>query len=176
MVGSMSDSIGLYKGTYWMETASGPTLGIAIIMGVIMFLNVWLVIWPNQQVVIANARTLLAGGEANPDAAGAARAGAMASRQNTVFSITVLSFMVMAGHFWGLGDTLRIEVSSGKAIIFYLIGFIIIGVLEANALGKISGRGNGGLNVIYESHINAMYAGIAILVFLYIVGDILLRH
>jgi uncharacterized membrane protein len=175
MVGSMSDSLNLYKGEYWMESASGPTLGIAIVMGVIMFLNVWLVIWPNQQVVIANARTLLAGGEANPDAAGAARAGAMASRQNTIFSITVLSFMVMAGHFWGFGDTQRVDVSSGKAILFYLIGFVIIAVLELNALGKISGRGNGGLNVIYETHKNAIYAGVGIFVFLYVLADILLR-
>jgi hypothetical protein len=30
--------------------------------------------------------------------------------------------------------------------------------------------------VIYESHINAMYAGIAVLVFLYVVADILLRN
>jgi hypothetical protein len=177
MVGSMSDQIGLYKGDYWMHTASGPTLFLAIVMGVIMFLNVWLVIWPNQQIVIANARTLLAGGEANPDAAGAARAGAMASRQNTIFSITVLAFMVGAGHFWGAsGEILRFDVGSGKVGLYYLIGFVLIAVLEANALGKISGRGNGGLNVIYESHKNAMYAAFGILVFLYIVGEVLLRN
>ena len=39
-----------------------------------MFLNVWLVIWPNQKKVIANARNVQAGGEADPDAA--ARPGA----------------------------------------------------------------------------------------------------
>ena len=32
-----------------------------------MFLNVWLVIWPNQKKVIANARNVQAGGEADPD-------------------------------------------------------------------------------------------------------------
>ena len=31
-----------------------------------MFSNVWMVIWPNQQIVIANARNVQAGGEAEP--------------------------------------------------------------------------------------------------------------
>ena len=43
------------------------------------------------------------------------------------------------------------------------------------ALGKISGRGNTGLNVIYETHINALYTGIGLIVFFYIVAEILLR-
>ena len=41
-----------------------------------MFLNVWLVIWPNQQIVIANARNVQAGGEADPEAAGGRSPGA----------------------------------------------------------------------------------------------------
>ena len=49
---------------------------------------------------------------------------------------------------------------------------MIIAVLEFNAVGKISGTGSGGLNVIYETHKNAMYTGFALIVFLYLfVGD-----
>ncbi len=48
-------------------------------------------------------------------------------------------------------------------------------MLELNAFGKISGTGNTGLNVIYETHKNAMYAGFALIVFLYLFAEILLR-
>jgi uncharacterized membrane protein len=73
-----------YESDY-MKTPGGVAIYAGILLAVTMFLNVWLVIWPNQQIVIANARALKAGGEENPNAAAAARAGAMASRQNTIF-------------------------------------------------------------------------------------------
>ena len=47
---------------------------------------------------------------------------------------------------------------------------------QLNALGKISGRGNTGLNVIYESHKNAMYTGFGLIVGFYILAEILLRR
>ena len=43
---------------------------------IMMFLNVWGVIWRNQKVVLANAANVLAGGEADPDAAGSRSQGA----------------------------------------------------------------------------------------------------
>ena len=46
-------------------------------------------------------------------------------------------------------------------------------VLELNALGKISGRGSTGLNVIYETHINALYTGIGLILGFYILAEIL---
>ena len=133
---------------------------IGILFGIVMFLNVWLIIWPKQQIVIGNARNLIAGGEANPDAAAAGRAGAMASRQNTIFSLPLLVFMVGASHFYNYGPNFgRTDISSGKALVYLLVGVIVLVVMELNALGKISGRGSGGLNVMYETHKNAMYTG-----------------
>ena len=41
-------------------------------LGTLMFLNVWLVIWPAQKIVIASATQVAQGGEALPEAAGAA--------------------------------------------------------------------------------------------------------
>src|SRR4029078_1840333 len=70
-VGGFQKEDGAYSKDFWVHSASGPTLLLCIIMGIIMFVNVWLVIWPKQQVVIGNARNLIAGGEANPDAAAA---------------------------------------------------------------------------------------------------------
>ena len=165
----------VYGKDFWIHTSAGPVLLVGILFGITMFLNVWLVIWQNQQIVIANARNLIAGGEANPAAAAAARAGAMASRQNTIFSIPVLVFMVGTAHFFNLGPSFGAPISAGKSLVFVLIGIAVLAVLEANALGMISGRGNTGLNVIYETHKNAMYAGFAIVVVMYILAEIILR-
>ena len=166
---------GTYNSDFWIHSSAGPTLLVGILFGLAMFLNVWLVIWPNQQIVIANARTLKAGGEANPNAAAAARAGAMASRQNTIFSLPLLVFMVGAAHFYASGPIFGGGLSSGKCIVYLLIGVAVMAVLELNALGMISGRGNTGLNMIYETHKNAMYTGIALIVVFYILAEILLR-
>ena len=163
-----------YDKDFWIHSAAGPTLGIGILFGLTMFLNVWLVIWPNQQIVIANARTLKAGGEANPNAAAAARAGAMASRQNTIFSLPLLVFMVGSAHFYRLGPNFAGALSSGKCITYLLIGVAVLVILEVNALGMISGRGNSGLNMIYETHKNAMYTGFVLIVAFYILAEILL--
>jgi uncharacterized membrane protein len=162
-----------YDGNYWFKTASGVTLLLGIIMGLVMAANVWMVIWPNQQIVIANARNLLAGGEADPNAAAAGRAGAMASRQNTIFSLPLLVFMVGASHFF---FTSHFAFDNSKCIVYLLIGIVVIAVLELNALGMISGRGNTGLNVIYETHKNAMYTGFGLILGFYILAEIILRR
>ena len=99
----------------------------------------------------------------------------MASRQNTIFSLPVLFFMVGVGHFYGDLSHFSIAPGGGKWFLYLLLGVIAIGVLEANALGKISGRGNTGLNVIYETHINALYTGIGLIVGFYVLAEILLR-
>ena len=164
----------VYDGDYWKSTA-GVTLLLGIIMGVVMAANVWMVIWPNQQVVIANARNVQAGGEANPAAAAAGRRGAMASRQNTIFSLPLLVFMVGASHFY---NAFHWDQTPGGAKwgLYFIVGLAIIVVLELNALGKISGTGSGGLNVIYETHKNAMYSGFVLIAFFYVFAEIVLRR
>jgi uncharacterized membrane protein len=163
----------LYTGDFWRST-QGVTLLVGILMAFVMLYNVWMIIWPNQQVVIANARNVAAGGEANPNAAGSARAGAMASRQNTIFSLPVLFFMVGVAHFYS-NSHFSFRPSGAKWAVFLVLAIIVIAALELNALGKISGRGNTGLNVIYETHKNAMYTGIGLIVGFYIFSEILLR-
>ncbi len=162
-----------FGGDFWKSSA-GVTLLIGILFGVTMLYNVWMVIWPAQQKVIANARNVQAGGEADPTAAAAGRAGAMASRQNTIFSLPLLVFMVGASHFYAL-DHFSFRPGGAKWFVFFLIGLAVLVVLELNALGKISGRGNTGLNVIYETHINALYTGIGLIIGFYILAEILLR-
>ncbi|MDQ1509017.1 MAG: hypothetical protein QOG50_861 [Actinomycetota bacterium] len=163
-----------FNGDFWKSTP-GVTLLIGILFGIVMLYNVWMIIWPNQQIVIANARNVQNGGEADPNAPAAARAGAMASRQNTIFSLPLLVFMVGASHFYSLAH-FSPNPGGAKWIIYFLIGLAVLVVLELNALGMISGRGNSGLNVIYESHKNAMYTGFALIVAFYILAEILLRY
>ena len=69
------------------------------LMGIIMWANVWFVIWPNQQIVIGNATAMAGGAPANPAAAPAGRRAALASRTNTLFSIPLLFFMGAASHY-----------------------------------------------------------------------------
>jgi uncharacterized membrane protein len=68
-------------------------------MGTLMFLNVWLIIWPNQQIVIASNKQIKAGSEPLPEAMGAAPKAALASRTNTLFSVPMLFFMGASAHF-----------------------------------------------------------------------------
>jgi uncharacterized membrane protein len=163
-----------YDGDYWKSTA-GVTLLLGIIMGLTMAANVWMIIWPKQQIVIANARNVQAGGEANPGAAAEGRLSAMASRQNTIFSLPLLVFMVGASHFY---NAFHWDQTPGAAkwLLYFIVGVVIIAVLELNALGKISGTGNTGLNVIYETHKNAMYTGFVLIAFFYIFAEIVLRR
>ena len=167
-----------FGGDFW-KSSGGVTLLIGILFGVTMLYNVWMVIWPAQQKVITNARNVQGGGEADPTAAAAGRAGAMASRQNTIFSLPLLVFMVGASHFYGFlqhfANNNPTNPSGAKWFVFLLIGVVVLVVLELNALGKISGRGNTGLNVIYETHINALYTGIGLIIGFYILAEILLR-
>jgi uncharacterized membrane protein len=164
----------VYDVDYW-SSSTGLTLLLGIIMGLVMAANVWMVIWPNQQIVIANARNVQAGGEANPDAPAAGRRGAMASRQNTIFSLPLLVFMLGASHFYNASHFKQFDLGGGVWFVYFVIGVAIIAVLELNALGMISGTGSGGLNMIYETHKNAMWTGFALIAIFYILAEILLR-
>ena len=106
----------------------GVTITVGGLLGTLMFLNVWLVIWPNQQIVIASANQVASGGQALPAAAGAGRRGGLASRTNTVFSIPMLLYMGAASHFPQM-----VHQSTSRGL-FWLLVIIIVGAVEANAL------------------------------------------
>jgi len=158
----------------YFKSPPGMAIAVGILLALTMFVNVWGIIWRNQKTVIANARNVQAGGEADPNAPAAGRAGAMASRQNTIFSLPLLVFMVGASHFYAYSH-FDPKPSIGIWLLYLLIGIAVAAILEANALGKVSGRGSGGLNVIYETHKNAMYTGFALILGFYILAEIMLR-
>ena len=98
-------------------------------MGLVMWANVWFVIWPKQKIIIANAVATAGGAAPNPAAAPAGRRAALASRTNTLFSIPMLFFMGAASHY-----NLFAEVSTGGLWEWLLIGGGVIALVEINAL------------------------------------------
>ncbi len=166
-VGSVGDNKS-YTGEFFKSPA-GMMLSAAILFATIMAANVWMVIWPNQQVVIANARNVQGGGEADPEAPKAARRAAMASRQNTIFSFTVFLGMVGTSHFFTLFDP---QPGAGTRVLFWLIVLAVAAVLELNALGKFGTEVGKPNTKIYDTHQNAIIAGATIAVVLWLFMEI----
>ena len=156
--------------------------GLAILTGALlattMFLNVWLVIWPNQQIVIGSARQVLGGGEADPRAADAGKKGARASRANTFFSIPMVFFMVFAPHF---ADNIfagadEIVGSAGQRLVYWIILLATWGFVELNALGKIGGYDSPFNAQVFNDHRRTIIGGLAYWVVLFLIGwEIVLR-
>ena len=130
------------------KTARGLSISTGMLLGTIMMLNVWGVIWRNQKVVLANAANVLAGGTPDPAAAGAGRKAMMASRQNAIFSVSMLFFMVYTSHGPYAGGV----VSGSEMGIYWAITLVLIVVLELNALGLMPWKteANKGLNALYD--------------------------
>lgn len=99
------------------------------LMGTLMFLNVWLIIWPNQKIVC---------GIKEGDAAAAAPKALLASRTNTLFSAPML--IGMMGSFHGTGNASNLAIgpgASGISVGLWIVIALII-LLEINAIvGKI---------------------------------------
>lgn len=121
--------IGKDGGHEVFKSAYGVMILMGMCLGITMFLNVWLVIWPNQKIVIANAVDTAAGKPANPAAAASGAKAFLASRTNTLFSIPMLFFMVSARHLGVAADPETYKFGAAIGIFF----LILLG-LEFNAL------------------------------------------
>ena len=119
---------------YFVHNAGILTGGLLIggLMATIMFLNVWLVIWPNQKIVIASNESIAGGGDADPGQADAAAKALLASRTNTFLSLPMLYLMGSSAH-GGLAGTAWDDPN--VAVWVLLVSVLLI---EANALfGKM---------------------------------------
>lgn len=102
---------------------------IGALLGTFMFLNVWLIIWPNQQIVIASAEQVSGGGEPLPNAAESLAKAGLASRTNTLFSIPMLFFMGASAHFPHIGS----------GMLAAIIAILVVLALEFNgAYGELT--------------------------------------
>jgi len=116
-------------GLYLLASIAGSInqyITLGALMGILMFLNVWLIIWPNQKIVC---------GIVEGDAAAAGPKALLASRTNTLFSLPMLWGMLASKH--GTYSTAGMEGAS-LADAGFLIPVLLILALEANAVfGKM---------------------------------------
>ena len=68
------------------ETSWGISILMGAALGLLMWANVWFVIWPSQKKVIQSATQVAQGGSVLPQAAPAGARAGVASRTNTPFS------------------------------------------------------------------------------------------
>ena len=159
----------LTDGDYF-KSAAGISISTGILLALVMFTNVFAVIWPNQQIVIANAKRMAAGGEADPAAAPAGRKALLASRTNAFLSIPMLWFMGVTSHFSG-----RYEFTpeGGQRAVYWLLTIAIVAAAELNALGKIGGYAPGPTKIYLDDHKNTIKAGFALWLVFVLLWEIL---
>jgi uncharacterized membrane protein len=115
-----------------LKTSFGLFISVGAILGTIMFLNVWLVIWPAQKIVIESTTNVAQGKPALPNAAAKGAAAMLASRSNTLFSIPMLFFMGAASHL-SLPAPQNADYTAALGA-----SVVVIALLEANAIkGKL---------------------------------------
>jgi uncharacterized membrane protein len=118
----------------FFATAYGWKIFFGGMLGSLMWFNVWFIIWPAQQVLIASARQVARGGQAIAEAAGRGQRSGFASRTNTMLSIPMLFFMGSAMHLAVADPT-----STGQKIGALILLAVVLAGAEANALVGTTG-------------------------------------
>ncbi len=77
-----------------LKSDKGMWITFGIGLGLVMFFNVWAIIWPSQKKIISWVKQ----GQAPPEMGGLAKKALMASRINTFLSFPMLFGMVGGGH------------------------------------------------------------------------------
>jgi uncharacterized membrane protein len=151
-------------GKHAMYTSNwGTTILVGALFGTLMLLNVWGIIWRKQKIMIASAKKVVEGGEADPAAGPAARRALLASRTNTVMSIPMLFGMAGASHFaWAPAK------DSGNLGMFWLLVFVVAAFLEYNAVS-----GDGASAKYLDKHKDAITAGFVVTAILYAIATAL---
>jgi uncharacterized membrane protein len=113
----------------FFATAYGWKIFFGGMLGSLMWFNVWFVIWPAQQIVIASASQVAKGGAAIAEAAARGARAGVASRTNTLLSIPMLFFMGSASHL-SLGSPTGARQKIGALILL----LVVMAATEINAM------------------------------------------
>ncbi|MBO30715.1 MAG: urate hydroxylase PuuD [Actinomycetota bacterium] len=157
----------LNSGDYW-RSAAGMGIAFGVVLGTTMAANVWMVIWPAQQIAIGSSVSVSEGGEADPEAPAAAKRAGRASRVNTLFSIPLIFFMMWPSHF---GPQFGNPEASTRIVIWAVFG-VIWAVMELSALGKIGGYDSKINQIVLEKHQDTIKWGLGITLVLYLLFEI----
>ena len=142
---------------------------VGALLGLFMFLNVWLIIWPKQQIVMASATQLAEGGELIPEAAAALATAGLASRTNTLFSIPMLFFMGASAHYPHSFSALAFIVAV-VAIVALEFNGAYPAIKHIDAFKKLPEGGN---MKLYTSVNGVIYCGLGLTAILFLILDLL---
>ena len=119
---------GLYL-LYVQERMITTAITLGTLMGTIMMLNVWGIIWRNQKIVI---------GLKEGDAVAAGAKAALASRTNTLLSLPMLYLMVSSAHGGSAAYPKSYLLIDGYLSTGFWIVFVAVLLIELNAIfGKM---------------------------------------
>ena len=119
---------GLYL-LYVQERMITTAITLGTLMGTIMMLNVWGIIWRNQKIVI---------GLKEGDAVAAGAKAALASRTNTLLSLPMLYFTVSSAHGGSAAYPKSYLLIDGYLSTGFWIVFVAVLLIEMNAIfGKM---------------------------------------
>ena len=117
---------------YFLQLVTTTEIILGSIIGTLMMLNTWGIIWKNQKIII---------GKKEGDVGEAIRKASLASRTNTLFSFPMLYFMISSIHspaksyFLGAPAT---GIDPGYLGIDFLIVCFVIFLIELNVIyGKM---------------------------------------
>ncbi|MGH9152136.1 MAG: urate hydroxylase PuuD [Acidimicrobiales bacterium] len=158
-------------GGEYFKTAPGIAISTGILLALVMFGNVFGVIWPNQKVVIANAERTAAGGEADPAAPAAGRKALLASRTNTLLSIPMLWFMGVTSHL--AAREYEVLPAGGERGAYWAVTLLLVLAVELNALGVIGGTGPGPTKAFLEDHKKTIGAGFGLWLVFVVLWEVL---
>jgi uncharacterized membrane protein len=127
----------------FFNTSYGMSIFFGGMLGSLMWFNVWFVIWPAQQVLMASAAQVVKGGQAIPEAAARGQRAGFASRTNTLLSIPMLFFMGTASHL-----TLFVGTTRGAKVAALVLLLIVMAAAEFNAMVGTTGPGKKMLSTV----------------------------
>lgn len=108
-----------FKG--WFDSTNGKWITFGAALGIIMWFNVWFIIWPAQKKIIGWIKN----GQKPPEMDGTIRTAFLASRTNTYLSVPMLFGMGAATHF-GIFEW------------YWPVAVMVVGMLIAHMFIKLS--------------------------------------
>ena len=148
----------------FFDTSYGWAIFIGGMLGSLMWFNVWFVIWPGQQVVMASAQQVKGGGQAIPEAAARGQRAGFASRTNTMLSIPMLFFMGAASHL-----TMFSSVTPGAKVAMLVVLLVVMAAAEYNAMVGTAGPGKKMLSTLNGT----FWGGFVLAAILYFAAEII---
>ncbi|HYE94360.1 MAG TPA: urate hydroxylase PuuD [Terriglobales bacterium] len=148
----------------FFDTSYGWAIFVGGMLGTLMWFNVWFVIWPAQQVVMASAQQVAKGGQAIAEAAARGQRAGFTSRTNTLLSIPMLFFMGAASHL-----AMFPKVTQTAKLSMLIVLIVVMAAAEFNALVGTTGAGKKMLSTVKGT----IWGGVILTAILYFAMEIL---